>query len=395
MSATACVGVTSPWYPGGNASRQIRNASSPSSSPRGDERVAQLVGPSARDRRELGLERGFVDLRGVGTRRLHHDVQPREHRITDEHGEVDLAPAERSLQHVEHRQSHLGRVAVAREVDQARHEAAEFVGAHEQAQPAPIAEAHDPEREPGETIGRETEHLVPRDRLEHVDQRSPPMTQRRRARTSEHRLDLPAHDGDRARRFAVDGGGVEPEEALLADDQAVRVETLDAHEVERHRAVHRRPFEHLREREDVRLRVLARKARRHAASPDRAERDTAGLVAGADEREMVVGEPFEERRGLADVFGIDGRRSRRAQLRREFERAATHRLPIGNDDTHVGDHRLDGRRERIENRSVALTVDLGVHEQGTVHDRTKQQVHLVAVARAARSRCRRRTGGRR
>ena len=48
---------------------------------RGDERVAQLVGPSARDRRELGLERGFVDRRRVAARRLHHDVQPREHGV--------------------------------------------------------------------------------------------------------------------------------------------------------------------------------------------------------------------------------------------------------------------------------------------------------------------------
>ena len=166
---------------------------------RGDERVAQLVGPRARERRELGLERRLVDRRRVAARRLHHDVQPRQHRLADEHGEVDVAPAEGALQRVEDRHPHLGRVAVAREVHEARHEAAELVAADEQAEPAPIAEAHDAEREHGETIGRESEHLVARDRLEDVEQGAPPVAHRgERRRAGDHRVRLPAHDGKRA-----------------------------------------------------------------------------------------------------------------------------------------------------------------------------------------------------
>ena len=98
MSATACAGVTSAWYPGGNVSAPDPERVEPELlTVRCDQRVAQLVGPTARDRCELGLERGFVDLRGVGARRLHHDVQPREHGVADEHREVDLASSERAL----------------------------------------------------------------------------------------------------------------------------------------------------------------------------------------------------------------------------------------------------------------------------------------------------------
>ena len=96
---------------------------------------------------------------------------------------------------------------------------------------------------------------------------------------------------------------------------------------------------------------------------------------------MVVGEPLQEFGRFANVGGIGGRRRGSAQLGGKLERAVTHRLPIADDRTHVGDHRLDSGPERVENRSVTLTIDLGMNEQNTVQDRTQEQVHLVAVAR--------------
>ncbi len=85
---------------------------------------------------------------------------------------------------------------------------------------------------------------------------------------------------------------------------------------------------------------------------------------------MVVGEPLEERRRFGDVASIGGRRRVGAQLGGKLERAVAHRLPVVDDRVHVGEHRLDGRGERVENRRVALAVDLGVHEQRAVDDRT-------------------------
>ena len=107
----------------------------------------------------------------------------------------------------------------------------------------------------------------------------------------------------------------------------------------------------------------------------------AALVARADEGEVVVGEPLEERRRLGDIAGVGGGRRRCAQVRRELERAVAHRVPVVDDDTHVGEHRLDGGSKRVEDRTIALAVDLRVHEQRAVDDRMEQQVHLVAIAR--------------
>ena len=68
--------------------------------------------------------------------------------------------------------AHLGRVAVAREVHETRHESVELVASDEQAQSTPIAELQDPQGERDQPIGRESEHLVSRDRLQHVDERT-------------------------------------------------------------------------------------------------------------------------------------------------------------------------------------------------------------------------------
>ena len=120
MSATACNGSTSAWYAGGNASRQVaEGVDAGFLATGGDERVAQLVGPRARDRRELRFELGFVDRRRVGAGRLHHDVESGEHCVAHEHGEIDFASPERASQRVEDRDADLGRIAVAREVHEA------------------------------------------------------------------------------------------------------------------------------------------------------------------------------------------------------------------------------------------------------------------------------------
>ena len=73
-----------------------------------------------------------------------------------------------------------------------------------------------------------------------------------------------------------------------------------------------------------------------------------------------------------------------AQVRGKLERAVAHRRPVVDDRVHVGQHRLDRSGERVEDRGVALAVDLRVHQQRAVHDRMQQQVHLVAVAREQR-----------
>ena len=139
--------------------------------------------------------------------------------------------------------AHLGRVPVAGEVHEARHEAAVMVAADEQPHPAPLAHAHDPDGQLGELVDREPEQLVARIGLEHVGERATVVAVGREARAGEHLLRLAPQHRDGLVRLAVHVGGVEPEEALLADDRAVGTEATHADEVERHVAVHRRPFE--------------------------------------------------------------------------------------------------------------------------------------------------------
>ena len=291
---------------------------------------------------------------------------------------------EGALQRGEDRHPHLRRVAVTREIDEARHEAPELVAAHEQAEPAPIAEAHHAEREHGEAIGREPEHLVARDRLQHVDQRAPPVAQRRVAGAGDHRLRLPAHDGERVGGLAVDGGGVQPEEALLAHDRAVGVEPFHAHEVEGHGPVHRRTLEHLRQREHRGLRRPDREGPTACVGgPCRAESPPASSQAPMN----VKWSSASHSRNVAASATSPGSAVGGGVARRSAaSSSARSRIggPVVDDGVHVGEHRLDGSGERVEDRGVALAVDLGVHQQRAVHHRMQQQVHLVPVAREQR-----------
>ena len=127
--------------------------------------------------------------------------------------------------------------------------------------------------------------------------------------------------------------------------------------------------------------VLTRQSRR-CAPPHRSEGTAAGVVAGTDEREVVVGEPLEERRRFAHLLGIDGARRRSPELGGKLERAVAHRLPILDHDARTSAMTdSTAAAERVENRAVALAVDLGVHEQRAVDYGLEQHVHLVAVAR--------------
>ncbi len=93
---------------------------------------------------ELGLQRRLVDGGHWGAlRHAHHEVQLRERRLADPRRVVDLLRAEGVSQQPLDAQAH-GRVeAVARQEDEGRDEAAELVGAQEDAGAAALAQAAD------------------------------------------------------------------------------------------------------------------------------------------------------------------------------------------------------------------------------------------------------------
>ena len=246
---------TSNWYAAGNASRQRRYASTPASSPRASTNASWRSSTHvAHERRELA-PRPRADRRaGAPSGVVDHDVQARHHRLGEQQVEVDVAPAERDAAASSSTcMPHAGRVAVAREVHQARHEAAELVVAHEEPHPPAQAHAHDAGRELGQLVDAEAEQLVARVALEHVRQRAPVVARGREARPLDHLGDLLAQQRDRLGRLAVDVGGVEAERsASRPGTMPSACDPADVHAVEGHVAVDGRTRQGLGEHEHPR-----------------------------------------------------------------------------------------------------------------------------------------------
>ena len=149
---------------------------------------------------------------------------------------------------------------------------------------------------------------------------------------------------------------------MFADELAGAIETLDADVIERDAAVHGRT--HRRLGDDEQLGFLQERAdlRRHGerlvpalqcayiARPQQTEagleigfEDVAGRRKGkiprAEEREVVLRNPFQKLNGLGDF--VDRKRRRRlSQLGDDATDPRQHRLPIVHADAHVGEDAL-------------------------------------------------------
>ena len=126
-----------------------------------------------------------------------------------------------------------GVVAVARDVDEAGDEAGVGVRAHEQAQLLPVLEVQDL----ASTVASSWsvgvwKQLVARIGLEDVGQGLAGVAAGREAGPLLDQRHLAPQERDRARVQAVGGGGEEAQEAVLAHDQAIGAEALDADIVE-------------------------------------------------------------------------------------------------------------------------------------------------------------------
>ena len=228
---------------------------------RGAQGVAEPVGPGAADLDEAVLE-GVLVGAAEGAHPLapghaHDELQSRQGGLAHPGGELDRLAAEGLLEDVGHPQPHVGVVAVARDVDQAGHEAAEVVLADEQLGAAPLLQLGHRHRGLVELLGARLEQLVARVALEHLDEVLAGVAVRCHAGAVEHRLHLLGDQRHPHHRLGVGGGGVEAEEPSLADDLTVVV-LLDADVVEVRDAVHGGAGVGLGEHEDVRLVRLGR-----------------------------------------------------------------------------------------------------------------------------------------
>ena len=310
-------------------------------------------------------------------------MHPRGRRLVDPGGELDVLATELVAQDLGEALADRGAVAVAREVDEDRDVAAVGVAAHERPQLAALAGAHHVLRDRRQLVGRGVEQLVARVVLQRVHQRLAGVAARVEARVAHDLGDLLAQHRDAGDRLGVGGAGEQAQESALAHDLAVGAERLDADVVEVGGAVHGGARVGLRQHEQLLLAglglhqrgqlgerggqvlVVAQDAEagpRDGAQPALLGRPLLRLelvLAVAEEREVVVGQPGEELAALAQLLGRERRRVL-VELVDDGEGLGVHLLPVLDGLAYVAQHPLEAVGD-LGRLVVVGAVDLHVH----------------------------------
>ena len=305
----------------------------------------EVVGPRPAGIDELGLDRGHVGRHRTAFFRDRHDhVQSGEHRLGDPAGALDPGASERVEQDRLDAAGELGREAIAWHIDEAREEPAELVSAHEQSHALALLEAEDAHRGRVQLVLVDLEQLVARERVEDRAEVLPGMRVAGEPRSRHHRVDLAPQEWDVERGRVVRRPRPQPEQLVGTDADLIHVDG----------SVHRGAGIGLPHSEAG---VDAAEGRLGVGSARDAER-CAGLgIAVAEEREVVVGHPAQQRRRLRVV--------RIGQRTRDRERLVTHRLPVIDGGANVAEHPQQVAAERLEQGRVGLAVHLEVHERLT------------------------------
>jgi hypothetical protein len=185
-------------------------------------------------------------------------------------------------------------------------------------------------------------------------------------------------------RAGIGGGREQTDDAELAHELAVAVETLHAHVVHVDAPVHARAHRGLGDDEQRRLLEQRAHLRRddegliptlqhpHVARAQNAEsglehgleRVLAGrecVVADAEEGEIVVREPFQERSGLGDLRRRQWRRIG-LELGDHVRHARGHRPPVLNAEADIGKRPLDRLDDLGAARFLLDTLDMDVDD---------------------------------
>ncbi len=349
------------------------------------ERVAEVVGPGSRRRREAGLDLGDVVLRSRARLRVDDEVDTREHRLGELRRVVD-ADAAQGLPEDLLDSPAIPRVeALARQVDETREEAGERVSADEEPHAPALVEVEDAERGLEQLVLRDLEQLVARVRLEDLDQRLVVVTALREPRSLDDALSLAAENGDLPRALAVGGVRVEPEEPPLAGDLAGGVEALHADVVEVRGPVHGRPRVRLRQGEQALLAREPSHLRRQLREADGDRPLVAGakdaearaghgaqhvlpvlgedvVLAIAEEGEVVVVDPLEQVTRLRELVRRD-RRHRLVESPEQTTDALAHRRPVVDRSAHVLEDAAQAGAHPLERLGTRLPVDLHMDQR--------------------------------
>ena len=292
--------------------------------------------PHQRAFREVGIERG--DAAVVGLRK----------QVADTH-------------------AHLGVVAVARRIEQHRHESVVAVDARKHAHARAELEVEEALAPFLQLLDADLEQLVAGEGVEDVEQRLAVVAGGRIARCRDHAVDLVAQQRDLRRRAHVGLGCEEAHEANLAFDAAVGAIGLDADVVHVTAPVHAGHHVGLGDDERRRLEEEAPHLRRHGnqlgaaaehldmrvaqhaepAALDGGEVAQAGIareleLARSEQREIVLRQPPHERRRLREQVAGHAAGCH-LQLAPSPRQALQHGPPVRHDDAHL----CQDRRQRV------------------------------------------------
>ena len=212
-----------------------------------DQRIAQVVDPSARGRGDELLQLRDVDGVVFRVLEVEHVVQTGEHRVREAGVPLVALRPVRVDEKVRDAFAHLRGVPVAGNEHEARDEAAVRLAVDEQPDAPPFLEAEDAHRDVVEVVDVDLEEVVARIRLEGLDEVLVVVARGEEPRALDDRGDLATQHRHRERAAGVRARRVQPDEPVFADDVAVRVVALDTDVVEVCRPVDGRARVRLRE----------------------------------------------------------------------------------------------------------------------------------------------------
>ena len=379
-----------------------------------DERVGEIVGPGPQRGREPCLDHRRVVVGNGAGPGVDHEVQPGHGRVGDQRRLLGVHTVERGHQGLADAEvDRLGEPA-QRKVDEAGEEPLEAVAADPQPQPLSVLQLEDRDGVAVQVIDLGLQQLVPRVAVQDVDEHLRLVAVPRVGGAVQHGADLAPDDRDIEQRLLGHAPRVQPEEASLTKRRAVCIEPPDADIVEIASALHGRPGVGLGQVEQTGPEVLPppnvgrqrrERVRHHlpAGVPQDAQprprnrlqhlfaRPRHHLVlAVAEEREVIIGEPPQELRRLLPVV-VGDRRGVDIEALGDRVRTLAHRGLVLVRRADVAEHPDQVAGELLQHGRVGLSVDLDVVEglpAGGLPGRRVVVEHgqQLAVQRSARRR---------
>ncbi len=347
-----------------------------------DHGVVEVVRPGAGRLDDAAFDLLLVVLRCVSRLRVDYEVDARKHRLREPDVELHVRPIEGLEEYVLHTLPDHGVVAVAGNEDEAGEEAPVGVAPDEEPDALSLLQVEYAHRYLEELLLGDLEQLVARVGLQDLDQVLLVVAPLGETGPLQNVAHLAPDERDVEGARAVGGEGVEPEEPPLPRDLARLVELLDADVVQVGGPVHRRPRVRLGQvqqlgragepphpgrelgeaagdRSRLRLPQDAESRPLHGAEGLFAVLRDQVVLAVAEEREVVVVDPLQERSGLGQVLRLEVGRVL-LEPGDYLPDPPAHLGPVLHGRLHVCEGLLDGLLQVFEHERLRLAVHLDV-----------------------------------